>query len=93
MKTKADGVPKAFEPFQRYEVDLIPSILPTFRNVKRLAKSLGRSENAIHMIYNYAYSGRWLKRDLSEMADHQDNVVTKIATAKKRAGLAIGYQP
>ena len=93
MKTKADGVARAFEPYDQSEIDLILSLVPTTINVKRLAKTMGRSEEAIQMLYNHAYSGQWLKRQLGEMADHQSNVLTKIAKSKKRFGITIGFQP
>ncbi|MFQ5852454.1 MAG: hypothetical protein ACE5JU_17970 [Candidatus Binatia bacterium] len=93
MKTKAEGVPKAFEKYKQFEVDLILSLVPTYKNVRRLARSLGRTEDAIHVIFRYAYSGRWLKEDLGQLGPHQDNILTKIAKAKRRAGITIGYQP
>ena len=93
MKTKSDGVTRAFERYSQQEVNLILSLVPTFTNVKNLAKSLGRSEEAISMVYHYAYSGEWLKRDLAEMEEHQNNVLTKIAKAKTKYGIFIGHKP
>ncbi len=93
MKTKSDGIARAFERYPQQEVNLILSLVPTHANVKNLAKSLGRTENAIYMVYKYAYSGNWLKRDLSEMDEHQNNLLTKIAKAKKKYGVFIGHAP
>ena len=93
MRKKSDGVARAFERYSQQEVNLILSLVPTYANVKNLAKSLSRSEDAIYMVYNYAYSSKWLKRDLSEMDEHQNNVLTKIANAKKKYGIFIGYEP
>ena len=93
MKKKVDGVARAFERYSQQEVDLILSLVPTHTNVKNLAKSLGRTQDAIYVVYNYAYSGRWLKRDLAEMDEHQNNVLTKIAKAKKKSGIFIGHEP
>jgi len=93
MKKKSDGVVRAFERYSQQEVDLILSLVPTHTNVKNLAKSLGRTQDAIYMVYNYAYSGKWLKRDLAEMDEHQNNVLTKIAKAKKKNGIFIGHEP
>ena len=93
MRTKRDGIPRAFEPYSQQEMDLILSLVPTHANVKNIAKSLGRSQDAIYTVYHYAYSGRWLKRDLAEMGEHQDNVLTKIAKAKKKYGIFIGHEP
>jgi hypothetical protein len=93
MKTKRDGIVRAFEPYSQQEMDLILSLVPTHVNAKNLAKSLGRTEEAIHTVYHYAYSGKWLKRDLAEMGEHQDNVLTKIAKSKKKHGIFIGHEP
>ena len=93
MKKKSDGIARAFERYSQQEVNLILSLVPTHTNVKNLAKSLGRTEDAIYMVYNYAYSGRWLKRDLADMDEHQNNVLTKIAKAKRRSGIFIGHEP
>ncbi|MBN1190791.1 MAG: hypothetical protein JXA46_13635 [Dehalococcoidales bacterium] len=92
MKTKQDGIPNAFNPYKQEEVNLILSLTPTYINVKNLAKSLGRTTNAIYVIYQMAYSGKWLKNMLNDMDDSQDNVVTKIAKAKKRQGIFVGLQ-
>ena len=59
-----------FERYSQQEVDLIPSLVPTYTNVKNLTKSLGRTQDAIYVVYNYTYSGRWLKRDLAELDEH-----------------------
>jgi hypothetical protein len=69
------------------------SLVPTYTNVRNLAKSLGRSEDAIYVVYHYAYSGKWLKRDLGELEEHQENILTKIARAKKKLGIFIGHEP
>ena len=93
MKKKSDGITIAFERYSQQEVDLILSLVPTHANVKNLAKSLGRTQDAIYVLYNYAYSGRWLKRDLAAMDEHQNNGLTKIAKAKKKYGVFIGHEP
>lgn len=93
LKTKKDGIPNAFAPYKQQEVNLILTVVPTHGNVKNLAKSLGRSTDAIYTVYHLAYSGRWLKDTLSGMEDSQDNIVTKIARAKKKLGIFIGHQP
>ena len=93
MKTKADGVPKAFERYTKEEIELILSLTPTYGNVKNLAKSLGRTEDAIETIYHFAYSGKWLKQSLKALEPQQSNVVTKVAAAKKKLGIFIGHEP
>jgi len=93
MKTKADGVPKAFERYTKEEIELILSLTPTYSNVNNLAKSLGRTEDAIYTIYSLAYSGKWLKQMLSGLGPHQNNVATKVAAAKKKLGIFIGHEP
>lgn len=92
MKTKADGIPKAFEPYKQKEIDLILSMVPTHNNVRNLAESLGRSEDAIYTVFELAYSGNWLKNELGRMKEHQDNVVTKTARTKKKSGIFIGHK-
>ena len=92
MKTKADGVPKAFERYSNQEIELILTLPPTYKNVKNLAKALGRTEDAIFTIYYMAYSGKWLKSMSKEMQPYQDNVVTKVTAAKKKLGIFIGHE-
>ena len=92
MKTKKDGIPNAFNPYKQEEINLILTLAPTHANVKNLAKSLGRSTDAIYTVYHLAYSGRWLKDTLNGMGDAQDNVATKIARAKKKHGIFIGRE-
>lgn len=92
MKTKSAGIPKAFEPYTKEEIQLILSLIPTYQNVRSLAKSLGRSDEAIQFIYKLAYSGRWLKKWLEALGPHQDDVATKIALAKKKFGIFVGYE-
>ena len=93
MKKKSNGVARAFERYSQQEVNLILSLVLTHTNVRNLAKSLGRTPEAISMVYHYAYSGKWLKRDLAEMEEHQNNVLTKIAKAKTKYGIFIGHEP
>ena len=90
---KTNGVARAFERYTQQEVDLILSLVPKHSNVRNLAKSLGRTRDAIYVVYHYAYSGKWLKRDLAAMEEYQDNVITKIAKAKKKSGIFIGHEP
>ena len=93
MRTKMDGPPKAFDPYSKEEIEMILSLVPTRVNVKNIARSLGRSEDAIYTIYELAYSGRWLKSQLAGFGSHQDNVMTKIGAAKKKLGISIGHIP
>lgn len=93
MKTKATGIPRAFEPYRQKEIDLILSLVPNKTNTANLANSLGRSFDAIAMIYHLAYSGKFLKIALADIKDTQDNVVTKVAKAKKKLGIFIGHEP
>jgi hypothetical protein len=89
LKTKKDGIPRAFTPYEQEEINLILTLPPTHSNVKNLAKSLGRTTDAIYTVYHIAYNRRWLKDLLNGMKDSQDNVVTKIARAKKKHGTFI----
>jgi len=92
VKTKKDGIPNAFNPYKQEEVNLILTLAPTHANVKNLAKSLGRTTDAIYTVYRLAYSPRWLKDTLSGMEASQDNVATKIARAKKKFGIFVGHE-
>lgn len=92
MKTKKNGIPHAFNPYKQEEVNLILTLAPTHGNVKNLAKSLGRSTDAIYTVYHLAYSGKWLKDTLNGMGNSQDNVATKIARTKKKLGIFIGHE-
>ena len=93
MRTKKDGPPKAFDPYSTEEIELILSVVPTRTNVKNIAKSLGRSEDAIYTVYELAYSGRWLKGQLARFGPEQNNVMTKIARTKKKLGMFVGHIP
>jgi hypothetical protein len=94
MKTKEDGFPRAFKPYLQEEVNLILSLVPTHTNVKNLAESLGRTPEAIEMVYRYAYSGKWLKRDLAIANEEgRNNILTKTGNAKKMLGILIGHEP
>ena len=93
MKTKANGIPRAFEPYKQKEIDLILSMVPTHTNVKNLAESLGRTQDAIYTVYHIVYSGKWLKDILRGMQKHQHNVATRVAYTKKKHGIFIGHNP
>jgi hypothetical protein len=92
MKKKTNGIPKAFEQYKQKEVNLILTMLPTHGNVRNLSAALGRSNEAIYMVFHIAYGGKLLKDPLKNMEDHRDNVFTKIAKAKKNLGIFIGHE-
>jgi len=92
MKTKSDGVQKAFEPYKQMEIDLVLSLTPTHENVKNLSTVLGRSKEAISTIYNLAYKANWLKSEMAR-TDGKNNIYLKIVKAKKKHGIFIGYNP
>ena len=89
MRKKSDGIEKAFAPYNQKEIDLILSLVPNKTNTLNLAKSLGRSFDAIGMIYQIAYSGNMLKNSLASMKESQNNVIAKIARTKKKYGIYI----
>lgn len=91
MKTKKDGVEKAFERYKQEDVDLILSLTPTKKNSKNLSKALGRTQNAIKLIYKLAYSNRWLKKRDKQFSEGQKNIVKKITASKKKLGIFLGY--
>ena len=90
MKTKADGYPHAGDPYRQEEINLILSLIPTHTNIKYLAKSLGRSEEAIETIYLKAYRDIWLRESILD-ARSMEAAVILIANAKKELGLVVGY--
>jgi hypothetical protein len=92
MKTKAHGIPKAFDPYSQEEITLILTLPPTNQSIRILAKSLGRSEEAIKAIYKLAYSGKWLKNSVARIGGRH-NVFDKIGAAKKELGIVIGHRP
>ncbi len=93
MKTKDEITPRAFERYSTEEVELILSLIPTRRNVKNLATALGRSEDAIETVFEIAYSGKWLKKELEEAGPNQDDVMTKVGGVKKNLGIFVGHRP
>jgi len=70
-------------PYREGELDLILSLPPTKENIKRLANSLGRSEDAIKIVYRIAY------RPNEPFGKNADIQVKKIIIAKKRAGFVL----
>ena len=93
MKTKDETAPRAFDRYSTEEVELILSLVPTRRNVRNLAVALGRSENAIEIVFEVAYSGKWLKKELEEAGPDQDDVMTKVGRVKKSLGIFVGHRP
>jgi hypothetical protein len=86
----ASSAPNKGKPYSQVEIDLILSLVPNNKNTTMLAKVLGRSGNAIGMIYQIAYGGKLLKNNVDGIGN---DVFDKIADAKKRAKIFIGYQP
>ncbi|MFH1087909.1 MAG: hypothetical protein V1737_04920 [Chloroflexota bacterium] len=80
MKTKADGIPKAFEPYKQREIDLILSLTPTHANVRNLATALGRSQEGVMTVFSMAYSGKLLKGMLDQTGESQDNDIQPLIT-------------
>jgi hypothetical protein len=84
------SAPNKGKPYSQAEIDLILSLVPNNKNTTTLAKALGRSGNAIGMIYQIAYGGKLLKKNIKGVGN---DVFDKIADAKKRAKIFIGYEP
>ena len=94
MKTKKAGVPKAHEHYRQEEINLILSQLPTHTSMANLSKSLGRTEEAIKMIFVRAYDGKFLResiRDLSPRA--RQNLILQIVKAREELGIFVGHRP
>jgi len=70
-------------PYKEAELEVILSSAPTHQNIRFLAELLGRSEEAIEIVYKIAFEHGPFGKD----ADIQQQ---KILKAKKRVGIAIG---
>ncbi len=90
MTDGSTTTPEAGERDAQVEVDLILSLVPTIRNAENLAATLGRTVDAIRFIYTVAYDERLLRDNLSDVGS---DIYHKIARAKKRLGIVVGYQP
>jgi len=82
--------PNKGKPYSQAEIDLILSLVPNNKNTTTLAKALGRGSNAIGMIYQIAYGGKLLKKNIKGVGN---DVFDKIADSKKRSKIFIGYEP
>lgn len=71
------------KPYEEGELEVILSMAPTYDNVHWLAKLLGRSEEAIQIVYKIAFE----HGPFGHCADVQER---KIVEAKKRVGICIG---
>jgi hypothetical protein len=82
--------------YTRDQVRLILSQVPTHDNAKLLARALGRTTEAIRLIQNLAYSGKWLKETLSNPGcqdPEAENIHKLVGEVKKELGIAIGHMP
>lgn len=89
---------RANAPWSDEEVELLLTQVPTWENITRLARVLGRTKAAVAVIYELAYSGKWLKDQIRVHGDvitypDRSNVFMKIATAKKKLGIIVGHRP
>ena len=71
------------EPYKDGELEVILSLVPTVDNIKRLSSLLGRSEEAIEIVYRIAFE----HGPFGRQATVQER---KIMAAKKRVGIKIG---
>jgi hypothetical protein len=83
------STPNKGKPYTQAEIDLILSLIPNNTNTMTLSNVLGRSDSAIEMIYRIAYGGNLLKKNIEGVGN---DVFDKIADAKKRAKIFIGYE-
>ena len=76
------------------EVELILTQLPTWENIVRLSRVLGRTKAAIAVVFEMAYSSKWLKAQIEKNEGCAGgNVHMRIAAAKKKLGIIIGHRP
>jgi hypothetical protein len=80
------------KPYSQEEIDLILSVIPNGTNLTNLASALGRTTDAIGMIYEIAYNVKLLRDNLDDNNPRND-VFQKIANAKTKLGIFIGYNP
>lgn len=71
------------KPYKEGELEIILSLAPTKANVKWLSTLLGRSEEAIKIVYKIAFE----HGPFGENADIQER---KIIEAKEKVGICIG---
>ena len=94
MKTKKDGIRKARSHYTQEEIDLILSQLPTDNNVKNLAKSLGRTRDAIKIIFQRTYSRKWLRDCIRDMSPKtRKNLLLQIVKTRHELGICVGHKP
>lgn len=74
------------QPYRGGELEVILSLVPTVDNIDYLSQLLGRSVEAIEIVYRIAYENR----DFGKGAKSQ---YSKIQAAKKKLGIAIGSKP
>lgn len=84
--------PKKNKPYTQEEIDLILCVIPNRTNLSNLASALGRTPDAIGMIYEIAYNVKLLRDNLDDNNPGTD-VFQKIANAKTKLGIFIGYDP
>lgn len=71
------------QPYAPGELEVILSLIPTDENIGRLAALLGRTEDAISIVYRIAYE----RGKFARSADVQRR---KIFEAKRTVGICIG---
>jgi len=71
------------KPYKDGELEVILSLVPTVDNIKRLSSLLGRSEEAIEIVYRIAFE----HGPFGRQATVQER---KIMADKKRVGIKIG---
>lgn len=71
------------KPYKDGELEVILSLAPTKQNIKCLSTLLGRSEQAIEIVYKIAF-------EHGPFGDNADVQERKIIEAKERVGIKIG---
>jgi len=84
--------PRSNKPYTQAEIDLVLSVIPSQTNLTNLASALGRTRDAIGMVYEIAYNVKLLRDNLDD-ANPRNDVFQKIANAKTKLGIFIGYGP
>lgn len=70
-------------PYREGELEIILSLPPTSNNIQWLSSALGRSRNAIEVVYRFAFGHGSFGKEAKSMD-------SKVLAAKKRVGIAIG---
>lgn len=74
------------QPYRDSEIRLIVKTVPTWRNIKLLARVLGRSNDAIWMVYELVYRRSFRESKMAQETGGQ-GVAHQVDRIRRRVGL------